>query len=127
MTIRQDIIDKLGHALPVEHLEVINESHKHNVPEEAESHFKVVIVSSAFEGKTLVARHRLLNGILAKPLSTHIHALALQTMTKEEWSISRETPASPLAWAAARADDKTRHVPLRPSAKCHVIEFRPLR
>jgi BolA protein len=95
MTIRQDIIDKLGHALPIEHLEVINESHKHNVPEGAESHFKVVIVSSAFVGKKLVASHRLLNGILAEALSTDIHALALHTMTKEEWSISKEAPASP--------------------------------
>jgi BolA protein len=65
------------------------------VPEGAESHFKVVIVSSAFEGKKLVARHRLLNGILAKTFSTHIHALALHTMTKEEWSISQQAPASP--------------------------------
>ena len=95
MTIRQDIIDKIGHALPVDHLDVINESHKHNVPEGSESHFKVVIVSPAFEGKKLVARHRLLNGILAKTLSTDIHALALHTMTKEEWSISQEAPASP--------------------------------
>jgi BolA protein len=95
MTIRQDITDQLVHALPVDHLEVINESHKHNVPEGAESHFKVVIVSSAFEGKKLVARHRLLNGILAKTFSTHIHALALHTMTKEEWSISQQAPASP--------------------------------
>jgi BolA protein len=95
MKIRQDITDQLVHALPVDHLEVINESHKHNVPEGAESHFKVVIVSSAFEGKKLVARHRLLNGILAKTFSTHIHALALHTMTKEEWSISQQAPASP--------------------------------
>ena len=96
MKIRQDIINNHGPALPIEHLEVINESHKNNVLEGAESHFKVLIVSSAFEGKKLVARHRLLNGILAKTLSTHIHALALHTMTKEEWSISQQAPASPL-------------------------------
>ena len=95
MTIRQDIIDKLGLGLSIEYLEVINESHKHNVPEGAESHFKVVIVSSAFEGKKLVARHRLLNGILEKTLAYHIHALALHTMTKEEWYISQEALASP--------------------------------
>lgn len=95
MTIRRDIVDKLGLALPIEYLEVLNESHKHNVPEGAESHFKVVIVSSAFEGKKLVARHRLLNGILEKTLANHIHALALHTMTKEEWSISQEALASP--------------------------------
>jgi BolA protein len=95
MTIRQDIINKLSLAFPIEYLEVINESYKHNVPEGAESHFKVMVVSSAFEGKKPVARHRLVNGILAKILSIHIHALALHTMTKEEWSISQQAPASP--------------------------------
>jgi BolA protein len=95
MSIRQDITDQLVGALPVDHLDVVNESHMHNVPEGAESHFKVVIVSPAFDGKTLVARHRLLNSILAKTLSTHIHALALHTMTTEEWSISQKAPASP--------------------------------
>ena len=94
MSIRQDITDQLVGALPVDHLDVVNESHMHNVPEGAESHFKVVIVSPAFDGKTLVARHRLLKGILAKILSTHIHALALHTMTTEEWSILQKAPAS---------------------------------
>ena len=95
MSIRQDITDQLVGALPVDHLDVVNESHMHNVLEGAESHFKVVIVSPAFDGKTLVARHRLLNCILAKTLSTHIHSLALHTMTTEEWSISQKAPTSP--------------------------------
>ena len=47
MTVQKEITDKLNDALPIEHLEVINESGKHNVPPGAESHFKVVVVSSA--------------------------------------------------------------------------------
>ena len=34
------------------HLDVVNESHKHNVPKGSESHFNVLIVSETFEGKT---------------------------------------------------------------------------
>ncbi|MEZ5448086.1 MAG: BolA family protein [Thiolinea sp.] len=33
----------------------------HNVPPSSESHFKVTIVSDEFEGKALVARHRMIN------------------------------------------------------------------
>ena len=32
------------------YLEIVNESYKHNVPEGAESHFNVLVVSDAFEG-----------------------------------------------------------------------------
>ena len=36
------------------HLEVINESHMHNVPRSSETHFKVVVVAEAFEGVPLI-------------------------------------------------------------------------
>ena len=39
-------------------LEVINESHMHNVSEGSESHFKVTLVSNEFNGKIILARHR---------------------------------------------------------------------
>lgn len=95
MTVQQAITDKLRHALPIEHLDVIDESAQHNVPRGAESHIKIVIVSPAFDGKTLLARHRLIHGILAEALATQIHALALHTLTNEEWSKARAAPASP--------------------------------
>ena len=95
MTVQQAITDKLSHELPIEHLDVINESEQHNVPRGAESHFKIVIVSPAFEGKTLLARHRLIHDILAQALATSIHALTLHTLTNEEWSKAGAAPASP--------------------------------
>jgi len=95
MTVQQTITDKLQHALPVAHLQVINESHRHNVPAGSESHFKVLIVSPEFDGKMLIARHRLINGILERELSEHIHALSLHTMTPQEWSQVANTPVSP--------------------------------
>jgi BolA protein len=78
------------------HLEVVNESHMHNVPEGSESHFKVVVVSQRFENDSLLARHRHVNSILADELSGGVHALALHTMTPEEWfAKGGVAPASP--------------------------------
>lgn len=94
MTTQEIITEKLQ-ALSPEHLEVINESHMHNVPEGSESHFKVVIVSNAFKDKMLIARHRLVNKALEEELKGGIHALALHTMTMEEWFEKGNTPESP--------------------------------
>jgi BolA protein len=64
---------------------VVNESFMHNVPEGSESHFNITLVSSKFDGKMLVARHRMVNEALAEQLAGSIHALALHTMTPDEW------------------------------------------
>ena len=91
----QEIITKKLQALSPEHLEVTNESHMHNVPEGSESHFKVVIVSNDFKDKMLIARHRLVNKALEEELAGGIHALALHTMTMEEWFKKGNAPESP--------------------------------
>ena len=92
---QQTIISKLEKALSPEHLEVIDESHMHNVPDGSESHFKVVIVSDDFKDKMLLARHRLVNKVLEEELKGSIHALALHTMTMEEWFEKGKAAESP--------------------------------
>lgn len=84
MNIKETIENKLQSLKP-HFLEVINESHKHNVPKGSESHFKLIIVSEEFHGKMLLARHRMVNKILADELTHSIHALTLDTMTSKEW------------------------------------------
>ncbi len=85
MTVQQTIESKITADLQPSHLEVVNESHMHSVPPGSESHFKLVVVSERFAGKTRVARHQLVNGILADELGRQIHALSMQTHTAEEW------------------------------------------
>ena len=85
MTTQETIQQKLQAAFSPLHLEVINESDNHNVPKGSESHFKVVLVSQAFEGESLLARHRQVNKVLADELQGGIHALALHTMVPEDW------------------------------------------
>ncbi len=84
MKIQSSIEQKLADLNPL-HLEVVNESHMHSVPENSETHFKVTVVSDQFEGKMLVARHRLVNQILKDELGGGVHALALHTRTPDEW------------------------------------------
>lgn len=76
------------------HLDVQDESHMHNVAPGAESHFKVVIVTSSFENKPLIARHRAVNAIV--DMAKHsIHALALHTYAPDEWDTKVGNTQSP--------------------------------
>ncbi|MEE1673886.1 MULTISPECIES: BolA family protein [Agarivorans] len=95
MRVETLITNKLQqHFAPV-HLEVVNESNMHNVPAGSESHFKVTIVSEAFEGKRLLQRHRAVNQLLAEELQNEIHALAMHTLTPAQWAEQQQVPDSP--------------------------------
>jgi len=96
MSVQETIERKLAEGLDAVHLEVINESGQHNVPPGSESHFKVVVVSEDFEGKNLVAQHRLVYQLLGSELESQVHALALHTYTEQGWRESHgTTPMSP--------------------------------
>ena len=50
-------------------------------------HYKVVVVSSQFEGKRLVQRHQLVYGALRQVLSSEaLHALTMETYTPQDWA-----------------------------------------
>ncbi len=96
MMMQTQIEQKLADKIDLSHLEVVNESGNHNVPPGSESHFKVVAVSDDFSDKNLLARHRLINEILAEELQGQIHALALHVYTEEEWNRNHNNaPMSP--------------------------------
>lgn len=88
MSADQRIRDKLMITFEPTRLDVINESHLHaghrNSPGTGESHYRVLIVSPAFAGKSRVARHRLVNEALADELKGRVHALALATYAPGE-------------------------------------------
>ncbi|MFM8354774.1 MAG: BolA/IbaG family iron-sulfur metabolism protein [Gammaproteobacteria bacterium] len=96
MRMQESIEQRLADAFAPAHLEVVNESGNHNVPAGSETHFKVVLVASTFEGQRLIARHRAVNAVLAEALSGGVHALALHTYTETEWRARFGTaPMSP--------------------------------
>ena len=86
-------------------LEVINESGMHAVPKGSETHFKVVVVSSAFEGLTRVARQRLVYAALDEELRSGVHALTVTSKTPAEWQASPEVPASPPCAGARKSGE----------------------
>jgi len=48
------------------------------------AHFEATIVSSAFEGKSRVARHQLVYAALGEHMREAIHALSFKTVTPDE-------------------------------------------
>jgi BolA protein len=93
MTVEDSIREKLSKAFAPSDLIVENESAKHADHAGArdhlgrhtgETHFRVAVVSAAFEGKSLVERHRLINAVLKDELAGPVHALAIKASTPAE-------------------------------------------
>ena len=93
--VQQSIERKLRDSLQPTVLEVVNESSMHSVPKGSETHFKVVVVSDAFEGKPLVERHRLVYTLLGDEMRGGVHALTITSRTPDEWKKSEAVAASP--------------------------------
>lgn len=93
--IAQAIKRKVTEALNPVKLEIYNDSAKHahhasmrNSENTVESHFRLVVVSDKFEGKTLPARHRMIYQLLDGELkmANGVHALQLKTKTPQEFN-----------------------------------------
>lgn len=95
MSIESKIKQKLTQEFQPSHLEVINESHLHNVPPNSESHFKVIIVAGAFSNRSRVQRHQDVFAVLKDEMAGGVHALALHARTLQEWLADPANPSSP--------------------------------
>ena len=88
MSTRDVIINKLREAFLPESLDVTDESHLHEGHAGhrpgGETHFRIYIVSPAFEGKSRIERHRMINAALAKELEGSVHALAIRAQAPGE-------------------------------------------
>ena len=87
-TLRGWMEAKLRAELVPAHLDVIDESHLHAGHSGArpggETHYRLDIVASAFEGKSRVDRHRLVNALMEEAFNRGLHALALRARTPAE-------------------------------------------
>jgi BolA family transcriptional regulator, general stress-responsive regulator len=88
MNTKGTITNKLREAFSPESLDVSDESHLHegHAGHRAggETHFRVYIVSAAFEGKSRIERHRMINSALAAELAGGVHALAIRAQAPGE-------------------------------------------
>jgi BolA protein len=105
MSRKARIEDTLSNSLSPMHLDVSDESHMHNVPAGAESHFKVLAVSEAFAGEKLIDRHRRINAVLRDEFAGGLHALAIHAWTPQEWfdKGGGAAPASPECLGGSKA------------------------
>jgi BolA protein len=85
MSLQETITSKLDRGLGPVHLEVLDESHMHSVAPGAASHFRLLVVSAAFEGRSRLDRHRAIHRLLTEELEGGIHALAVDAFTPAEW------------------------------------------
>jgi BolA protein len=79
-------------ALAPSTLEVVDDSAKHaghafhqgGVEPRGETHFSIKVVSKAFAGKSRIARHRMINDLVAEELQAGVHALAIDAKAEGE-------------------------------------------
>jgi BolA protein len=88
MTTIELIEQRLRERLAPTHLELLDDSAKHAGHRGATSaggHYRLVIVSEEFEGRSLIERHRLVNEAVRDLFGPKIHALSMRTLTPDQW------------------------------------------
>ncbi len=88
MRTQDRIVEALTAAFAPQSLRVEDESHQHaghtGHRPGGETHFRVHIVSPAFQGKSRIERHRMINATLAAELAGGVHALAIHASAPGE-------------------------------------------
>jgi BolA family transcriptional regulator, general stress-responsive regulator len=88
MSLKDWITATLRERLDPIRLVVEDESQQHfghaGWREGGETHFRIDVVSRAFEGKSRVERHRIVNAALAGAFERGLHALAIQAKAPGE-------------------------------------------
>jgi BolA family transcriptional regulator, general stress-responsive regulator len=88
MSAEQTMRERLMVELKPTRLDIVNESHMHaghrSSPDTGESHFRVLIVSAKFAGRSRIERHRMVNAALAELLQGRVHALAIKALAPDE-------------------------------------------
>ena len=76
------IYQKLTDFFSPQHLEVINESHKHQghsgSPNTGNSHFSIIIKSEKFKNLTKLVGQRMIYKVLSEEMKNNIHALSIK-------------------------------------------------
>jgi stress-induced morphogen len=104
--VQKSIKQKLFSSFNPIHLEIFNESYMHSVPKDSETHFKVVVVSDQFEGKSLIQRHRSINQTLAEELKSGVHALSIIAKTSAQWNENNTVAKSPACLGGSKHENK---------------------
>lgn len=103
MTIEATLRSRVSDAFPQALVLLVNESHKHNVPDGSETHFALTVVVDAFDSMPRVKRHQAVYGLVSDLLDGPVHALALHLYSPEQWrQRSQQSPSSPECLGGSR-------------------------
>ena len=80
---QQELLERIQAEFQPHFVTVENESHKHSSGRGADSHFKLVIVSDAFEGMRKVQRHQKLYQLFADDLKKWHSCLGSSSLYKK--------------------------------------------
>ena len=96
MTALERLHDCLTVALSPQQLEIVDDSHKHiGHPGAVKGgHYRVFIVSDAFSGRPLIARHRMVYEAMPENLRRHVHALSIVARAPSEVTDSQSAAGS---------------------------------
>ncbi len=76
----QELQNLIAAGLPCDHIEVTGDGR----------HWAAVVVSAAFEGKRLIARHQQVYATLgARIQNDEVHALSIKAYTPAEWAAAQ--------------------------------------
>ena len=109
-SIQEMVEDRLEEGLSPVYLTVENESYMHSVPADSETHFRIVVVADAFEGRKQVQCHQAVYGLLNDMIGKPIHALALHTYGRHEWDAVQKAPDSPACMGGSSSSAKKNEV-----------------
>ena len=84
--VKSVLLERLANLTPLR-LKLVDESAKHAGHEGAKSggrHYRLLIVSAEFSGKSTLLRHRLIYDTLGELMRSKIHALSIQALAPGE-------------------------------------------
>jgi BolA protein len=89
MSIEKSMREKVEKTFSPQHLELENESQNHHRGGD-ETHFKMLVVSSAFHGLSRVERQRQVQLLFDQERAQGLHALTLRLLTPDEWDKDKD-------------------------------------
>ena len=87
MNLEHEIKSRLKNIMAIDHLTIMDDTGRHLRHQHYDGgrHFKIIIVSSTFEGVSLLDRHKLVYQALNGMIKNDIHAIGLKTIATSEY------------------------------------------
>ena len=92
MNLVQEIKSRLKKSMTIDPLTIMDDTGKHlrHQHYDGGKHFQIIIVSSTFEGISLLDRHKLVYQALNGMIKNEIHAIKLKTIATSEYTNEKD-------------------------------------